>query len=227
MNNRTDHGFLILADVSGSPASSPPPSSSTAPTSSRPCSTRCRAPLAPARDPGDRGRRGVRARRGRPPLPNDPAAGGAGRGLRRLQEPAAGDAGRRELPAAGRASRPGRSISRWSCTTGPFLRHTVAGRNRVTGTAVILVHRLLKNGLGGRAATRSSPSRCCGHSGIDAASGRPAGAHRALRAPGRRALLRARPQPPLPPSPRWGEGRVRGWCGWAGFFTRRRSRRRR
>jgi len=33
---------------------------------------------------------------------------------------------------------------------GPFLRHTVAGRNRVTGTAVILVHRLLKNGLSRR-----------------------------------------------------------------------------
>ena len=31
---------------------------------------------------------------------------------------------------------------------GPFLRHTVAGRSRVTGTAVILVHRLLKNGVG-------------------------------------------------------------------------------
>jgi len=31
---------------------------------------------------------------------------------------------------------------------GPFLRHTVGGRPRVTGTAVILVHRLLKNGLG-------------------------------------------------------------------------------
>ena len=31
---------------------------------------------------------------------------------------------------------------------GPFLRHTVGGRSRVTGTAVILVHRLLKNGLG-------------------------------------------------------------------------------
>jgi hypothetical protein len=31
---------------------------------------------------------------------------------------------------------------------GSFLRHTVGGRNRVTGTAVILVHRLLKNGLG-------------------------------------------------------------------------------
>ena len=31
---------------------------------------------------------------------------------------------------------------------GAFLRHMVAGRNRVTGTAVILVHRLLKNGLG-------------------------------------------------------------------------------
>ena len=31
---------------------------------------------------------------------------------------------------------------------GPFLRHTVGGRNRVTGTAVILVHRLLKNGVG-------------------------------------------------------------------------------
>lgn len=30
---------------------------------------------------------------------------------------------------------------------GPFLRHTVGGRNRVTGTAVILVHRLLKNGV--------------------------------------------------------------------------------
>jgi uncharacterized protein DUF2652 len=31
---------------------------------------------------------------------------------------------------------------------GPFLRHTVAGRSRVTGTAVILAHRLLKNGVG-------------------------------------------------------------------------------
>jgi hypothetical protein len=33
---------------------------------------------------------------------------------------------------------------------GPFLRHTVGGRSRVTGTAVILVHRLLKNGLARR-----------------------------------------------------------------------------
>ncbi|HEX7787230.1 MAG TPA: DUF2652 domain-containing protein [Methylomirabilota bacterium] len=31
---------------------------------------------------------------------------------------------------------------------GPFLRHTVAGRSRVTGAAVILAHRLLKNGVG-------------------------------------------------------------------------------
>jgi len=31
---------------------------------------------------------------------------------------------------------------------GPFLRHTVAGRSRVTGPAVILAHRLLKNGVG-------------------------------------------------------------------------------
>ena len=31
---------------------------------------------------------------------------------------------------------------------GPFLRHMVGGRKRVTGTAVIVVHRLLKNGLG-------------------------------------------------------------------------------
>jgi class 3 adenylate cyclase len=30
---------------------------------------------------------------------------------------------------------------------GPFLRHMIGGRSRVTGTAVILVHRLLKNGL--------------------------------------------------------------------------------
>ena len=30
---------------------------------------------------------------------------------------------------------------------GPFLRHTVAGRSRVTGPAVILAHRLLKNGV--------------------------------------------------------------------------------
>lgn len=33
---------------------------------------------------------------------------------------------------------------------GSFLRHTVGGRSRVTGTAVILVHRLLKNGLARR-----------------------------------------------------------------------------
>jgi hypothetical protein len=33
---------------------------------------------------------------------------------------------------------------------GPFLRHTVGGRSRVSGTAVILVHRLLKNGLARR-----------------------------------------------------------------------------
>ena len=30
---------------------------------------------------------------------------------------------------------------------GPFLRHMVGGRSRVTGTAVILVHRLVKNGV--------------------------------------------------------------------------------
>jgi hypothetical protein len=33
---------------------------------------------------------------------------------------------------------------------GAFLRHTVGGRSRVTGTAVILVHRLLKNGVARR-----------------------------------------------------------------------------
>jgi hypothetical protein len=38
---------------------------------------------------------------------------------------------------------------------GPFLRHTVGGRNRVTGTAVILVHRLLKNGLARRGRLRA------------------------------------------------------------------------
>ena len=54
--------------------------------------------------------------------------------------------------------------------------------------------------------------------------GRATGPHRALRAPGRRALLRARPH--SPPLPHWGEGRVRGPVT-KGSFTRRRSRRRR
>jgi class 3 adenylate cyclase len=58
---------------------------------------------------------------------------------------------------------------------GAFLRHTVGGRNRVTGTAVILVHRLLKNGVarkGGYALLTESVLRSLG---IDAArSGMPA-----------------------------------------------------
>ena len=48
---------------------------------------------------------------------------------------------------------------------GPFLRHMVGGRNRVTGTAVILVHRLLKNGLartGGYALLTESVLRSLG-----------------------------------------------------------------
>ncbi len=50
---------------------------------------------------------------------------------------------------------------------GPFLRHTVAGRSRVTGTAVILVHRLLKNGVGrkGNPGPRPPPSPQRGEGG--------------------------------------------------------------
>ena len=54
---------------------------------------------------------------------------------------------------------------------GPFLRHTVGGRSRVTGTAVILVHRLLKNGVarkGGYALLTESVLRSLGIDGAEA-----------------------------------------------------------
>ena len=110
---------------------------------------------------------------------------------------------------AGRASRSGTLDLKMVVHHGPFLRHTVGGRSRVTGTAVILVHRLLKNGVerkGGYALLTEPVLRSLGHR---RRARRPPGAHGALRAPGRRPLLRPRPRPTPSLSPR-GEGRVRG-----------------
>ena len=98
MNNRTDHGFLILADVSGFTAFvTTTELEHGSDIIAALLDEVVGAPLAAARDPGDRGRRGVRARRRGVSAAEDPAARGPGRCLRRLQDAAAGDGGRRDL----------------------------------------------------------------------------------------------------------------------------------
>ena len=209
MNNRTDHGFLILADVSGFTAF-------VTTTELEHGSEIIAAlldevvepPLAAARDPGDRGRRGVRARRRGVSPAEDPATRGPGRCLRRLQDAAAGDAGRRDLLL--------RSVS-----ADRDARSEDGGPPR----AVPAAH-------GGRP---ESGDRHRGDPRAPAPEER-AGAHGRLRAPhgAGAALTRdrrgarpgCRPTPSTtstsatcaascatshpPPSPRWGEGRVRG-----------------
>jgi class 3 adenylate cyclase len=90
---------------------------------------------------------------------------------------------------------------------GPFLRHTVGGRSRVTGTAVILVHRLLKNGLartGGYALLTEPVVRSLG---IDAErAGLPAHTERYEHLGDVRCFVRDL----ISPAPLRGEGRVRG-----------------
>ena len=91
---------------------------------------------------------------------------------------------------------------------GPFLRHTVGGRNRVTGTAVILVHRLLKNGLGRKGGYALLTEPVLRSLGIDAAELPVHTEHYEHLGDVRCFVHDLRPS--LPPSPLRGEGRVRG-----------------
>lgn len=90
---------------------------------------------------------------------------------------------------------------------GPFLRHTVGGRSRVTGAAVILVHRLLKNGIartGGYALLTEPVIRSLG---IDAGrAGFLAHTERYEYLGDIRCFVREL----TPPSPRGREGRMKG-----------------
>ena len=94
---------------------------------------------------------------------------------------------------------------------GPFLRHMVGGRNRVTGTAVILVHRLLKNGLdrkGGYALLTEPVLRSLG---LDAAkAGLPAHTEHYEHLGDVRCFVRDLTSPTLSPSPLSPLGRGQG-----------------
>jgi hypothetical protein len=89
---------------------------------------------------------------------------------------------------------------------GPFLRHTVGGRSRVTGTAVILVHRLLKNGLGRKGGYALLTEPVLRSLGLDAAE-LPAHTEHYEHLGDVRCFVH---DLSLPPSPLRGEGRVRG-----------------
>jgi class 3 adenylate cyclase len=91
---------------------------------------------------------------------------------------------------------------------GPFLRDTVGGRNRVTGTAVILVHRLLKNGVGRKGGYALLTEPVLRSLGIDAAAaGLPAHTEHYEHLGDVRCFVRDLTPPPLSPAGRGqGEG---------------------
>jgi hypothetical protein len=148
MNNRTDHGFLILADVSGFTAfvTTTELEHGTAIITDllEGVIQRISPPLEIQEIEGD----AVFALGGEAsPLPKT-------RLLEVLEDAFAAFKTRQRAMQAvetcfcGACQQTGTLDLKMVVHHGPFLRHTVGGRNRVTGTAVILVHRLLKNGLG-------------------------------------------------------------------------------
>ena len=147
MNNRTDHGFLILADVSGFTAfvtTTELEHGSSIIAALLDEVVEHLSPLEIQEIEGD----AVFALGGEgSPLPK-------ARLLEVLEDAFAAFKGRQRAMQADESCRCGACQQTGTLDLkmvvhhGPFLRHTVGGRNRVTGTAVILVHRLLKNGLG-------------------------------------------------------------------------------
>jgi hypothetical protein len=144
MNNRTDHGFLVLADVSGFTAfvttTELEHGSDIIGTLLDEVIEHLSPPLEIQEIEGD----AVFALAGEDFTPNP-------RLLAVLDEAFAAFKSRQRAMLAADTCRCGacRQIGALDLKMvvhhGPFLRHTVAGRSRVTGTAVILVHRLLKN----------------------------------------------------------------------------------
>ena len=148
MNNRTDHGFLILADVSGFTrfvtTTELEHGSDIIAALLDEVVGHLSPPLEIQEIEGD----AVFALGGEAaPLPKD-------RLIEVLEEAFAAFKSRQQVMQAddscrcGACQQTGTLDLKMVVHHGPFLRHTVGGRNRVTGTAVILVHRLLKNGLG-------------------------------------------------------------------------------
>jgi hypothetical protein len=147
MNNRTDHGFLVLADVSGFTAfvttTELEHGSEIIANLLDEVVSHLSPPLEIQEIEGDAVF----------------ALGGASAELPRtrllevLEEAFHAFKARQKVMQADESCRCGACRSIWMLDLkmvvhhGPFLRHTVGGRSRVTGTAVILVHRLLKNGV--------------------------------------------------------------------------------
>ena len=153
MNNRTDRGFLILADVSGFTAfvtsTELEHGSEIIATLLDEVIARLSPPLEIQEIEGD----AVFALAGEDAQPACPRlfevleeafAAFKDRQRTMVAEALASD----ESCQCGACQRMGSLDLKMVVHHGPFLRHTVAGRSRVTGTAVILVHRLLKNGVG-------------------------------------------------------------------------------
>ena len=148
MNNRTDHGFLILADVSGFTAFVTTTELEHGSDIIAALLDEVVGHLSPPLEIQEIEGDAVFA------LGGEGAVLPRARLLEVLDDAfAAFKARQRAMQAAetcscGACQQTGRLDLKMVVHHGPFLRHTVGGRNRVTGTAVILVHRLLKNGVG-------------------------------------------------------------------------------
>ncbi len=153
MNNRTDRGFLVLADVSGFTAfvtsTELEHGSQIIAALLDEVSARLSPPLEIQEIEGDAvfalaGEEGQAAHARLLEVLEDAFAGFKDRQRAMVAEALAAA----DSCQCGACQRMGTLDLKMVVHHGPFLRHTVAGRSRVTGTAVILVHRLLKNGVG-------------------------------------------------------------------------------
>jgi hypothetical protein len=150
MNNKTDHGFLVLADVSGFTAFVTTTELEHGSEIIANLLDEVIAHLSPPLEIQEIEGDAVFALGGESfDLPET-------RLLEVLEEAFHAFKARQEVMQADESCRCGACRSIWMLDLkmvvhhGPFLRHTVGGRSRVTGTAVILVHRLLKNGVARR-----------------------------------------------------------------------------
>jgi hypothetical protein len=148
MNNRTDHGFLILADVSGFTAFVTTTELEHGAEIIAALLDEVVGHLSPPLEIQEIEGDAVFA------LGGEEAARPTARLLEILEEAFAAFKTRQRAMQAvetcpcGACQQTGTLDLKMVVHHGPFVRHVVGGRSRVTGTAVILVHRLLKNGLG-------------------------------------------------------------------------------
>jgi len=171
MNNRTDRGFLILADVSGFTAfvtsTELEHGSEIIATLLDEVIARLSPPLEIQEIEGD----AVFALAGEDAQPACP------RLFEVLEEAFAAFKDRQRTMVA-------EALASDESHHGPFLRHTVAGRSRVTGTAVILVHRLLEERRGAEGRLRAPHGAGAPVPRHRRRARRTADLHRALRVPG-------------------------------------------